>query len=73
MLEVIGWLALCLINTYFSLMVHLSFWYGGGDCGPLFTSWGHWKWKLLWIITFIINVLFWNFIYNIAPFTMVMQ
>lgn len=68
-MELIGYLFLCFVNAYFSLLVAVNFTNGGGDLGPLLTGWVHWKWKVWGIILLLFNIYLWYLLYTVSPLT----
>jgi len=70
MMEVLGFIFLCLLNGWFSLGAMVNFAFGGGDLGPLLSGWVGWRTKLVGVAWVILCSYFWYLIAINSPFTL---
>jgi len=69
-MEIVGFVFLCGITFYFSVLNIINLIAGGGDLCPLLTGWVDWKIKVLGIILIILNIYIWYLLFFVlSPFT----
>lgn len=68
-LTIFGYLVLVLICLYLTMITVVMFFFGGGDCGPMFGNWRHDGMLLAFFCILCVTCAGWYIAYKFFPFT----